>query len=181
MSETAIGETFSVQLGAYTNVPVRTRENAERFVAAFKQHHAIPNESHEVFRVGNAPTSALPLAGLGLLFFVVLAVWRGAYRFVRDDRVGVIRVERARGFVPRSVVELPLGDVEEIVAVADRLDTAVYARYAVLFNKTFERYSVVFRTSTGDDVAAFAIRLNGRDALAIAKAASALLVDEQLA
>lgn len=159
--------TFMVRLGAYTDVPLRTRENAHRFANAFREHHNTNAGCQEVFRVGKPPRSAPLFAGLGVACFALLALWRGKYRFVRDDRRGVLRVERARGFVPRSVVELPVGDVEEIVAVSYRPD------------KAFARYAVVLRTRAGDDVLAFPSRLNAREAFAVASAASALLTDEE--
>jgi hypothetical protein len=171
-------DTYIVRLGLYTDVIVRSRDDAERFVAAFKAHHKVGAACKEAFRVGGPLTRGYAFAALGSGLLALLVLWRGAYRFVRDDRRRVLRVERARGLLPHSAVEVPLDDVAEIASASDRPDMGFYARYARVFDKAFARHAVVLRMRAGNDVLAFPTRLNEQDALEIARAASALLRDD---
>jgi hypothetical protein len=129
---------FLVSFGLYGEVGMNTRADADRLVAAFRSHHATQAECREVVRVGKPLTPAFVLGGLGLAVLAVLLSWRGAYRFTRDDRRGVIRVERAHGWVRSSFVEVPTAEIEEIIARREQREQAsslesMLARYAVLF------------------------------------------------
>lgn len=163
---------FFVGFGLYGEVGLNTRAEADRLVAAFRAHHVTKAEFREVIRVGKPLTPAFVLGGLGLAVMAVLLSWRGAYRFTRDDRRGVIRVERAHGLVRASVVEVPIAEIEEIIARREQREQAAF------LERVLARYAVLFCMKGGHEVPAFTLRLSSRDAFAIAGEASALLEPE---